>query len=182
MNRKTLLAALSCALLVFSLLGCGASRGLQSIQISSSNATETTPGTISIGINGAVLGPVQLYTWGNYSNGKSQLLSGNVQYQISITPDMPLTNVMPEPPQTMELSANGLLTAVTPFFCSWINSAPQNATPPVTTPAWGIGGTYSVTATTQGFTSPPVFVAVASASPGTQGGTNPTGECGPSGP
>ncbi|MGB6384919.1 MAG: hypothetical protein WBD25_20630 [Terriglobales bacterium] len=184
MNRKTLFAALACALLVFSMLGCGASNKLQSIQLSPSNTSEASPGTISIGINGADLGPVQLYAWGNYSNGKQVLLGGSgLAYQISVTQDLPLSAEMVAnntPPLTMELSTNGLLTAVTPFFCSWINSAPENATPPVTSPAWGVGGSYSVTATYGGFTSPPFFVAVASASPGTQGGTNPTGECGPS--
>ncbi len=177
MNRQTLFCALACALLVFSMLGCGSSNNLQSIQISTSNTAETAPGTLDlVGIGGTI----QVYTWGNYSSGKTKLLSNeSVQYQISITPDMPLSGELATPPQTVELSPTGLLTAVPPFVCTWVNSAPENATPPVTAPAWGVGGSYTVTGTYLGFTSPPVFVAVASASPGTEDGTNPTGECGP---
>jgi hypothetical protein len=176
-NRKTLFAALACALLAFSMLGCGTSNNLQSIQLSTSNSAETPPGTLDLqGIGGTV----QLYLWGNYSDGKQKLLNsvGDVAYQITVTPDMPESAELPTPPQTVELSANGLLTAVPPFICTWVNSA----VPPATTPAWGIGGSYSVTATYARFTTPPVFVAVASASGGTDGGTNPTGECGPPSP
>ena len=174
MNRKTLFAALACALLAFSMLGCGTSNNLQSIQLSASNTSAAPPGTLDLQGFG---GTIQLYLWGNYSDGKQKLLNavGGVAYQISVTPDMPLSAELPTPPQTVELSANGLLTAVTPFICTWVNSA----VPPATAPAWGIGGSYSVTATYERFTSPPVFVAVASASGGTDGGTNPTGECGP---
>ena len=175
MNRKTLFPALACALLVFSMLGCGTTNHLQSIQLSSSNTSEAVTGTISVGIDGPAVGPVQLYTWGNYSSGKTRLLANEpVQYQISITPDMPESGELATPPDTMELNVNGLLTATPPFVCTWVNSA----VPPATTPAWGIGGSYTVTATYLGFTSPPVFVAVASAA-GIAGSTNPIGECGP---
>jgi hypothetical protein len=174
-NRQTLFAALACALLVFSMLGCGTTRELQSIQLSSSNTSETPPGTVDLDGEGATQ---QLYTWGNYSNGKNQLLSGQgIQYQISITPNSvdQFNDPLPTPPQTVQLSPTGLLTAVSPFICTWQNSA----VPPATSPAWGLSGSYSVTATTQGMTSPPVFVAVASQAGIDFDGTNPTGECGP---
>jgi hypothetical protein len=183
-KRKTLFAALACALLVLSMLGCGTTNHLQSIQLSSSNTSEAVTGTVSIGTNGAVVGPVQLYTWGNYSNGKHVLLQGTgVAYQISITPDNPFAvdpgtgalYLLAAPPDTMELSATGLLTAVSPSACSWFNSAVS----PATAPAWSMVGTYSVTATSSGFTSPPVFVAVASAPGVYDAKTNPSGACGP---
>src|ERR1039458_7176174 len=89
-NRKNLFAALACALLVFSLLGCGATNHLQSIQLSSSNTSEPVTGTISSAINGAVIVPVQLYTWGNSSNRNSVLLHGTgVAFPIAINPDNP---------------------------------------------------------------------------------------------
>lgn len=173
MNRTTLFAALACALLVFSMLGCGTTDKLQSIQLSSSSTAESAPGTLDLSGEG---GTLQLYTWGNYSNGKNQLLSGNIQYQIAITADSrdQFGDPLPTPPQAVTLSANGLLTAVVPFTCTWVNSA----VPPATTPAWGLSGSYSVTTTTQGMTSPPVFVAVASQA-GIFNTTNPTAECGP---
>ncbi|MGA2457037.1 MAG: hypothetical protein ABSF85_05685 [Terriglobales bacterium] len=172
MNRQTLFSALACALLAFS-MGCGSSNHLQSIQLSTSNTAAAPPGTLDlVGIGGTI----QLYTWGNYSSGKQKLLANQpVAFQVSITPDMPLSGDLATPPETVTLSPNGLLTAVPPFVCTWVNSA----VPPATSPAWGVGGSYTVTATYLGFTSPPVFVAVASASAGTDGGTNPTGECGP---
>jgi len=182
-NRSTLFAALGCALLLFSMLGCGTTRELQSIQISSSNTSESITGVISLGVNAPVVGPVQLYVWGNYSNGKSQILNGTgVQYQISIDPDEPYAvdpgsgDLYPlsAPPETVELSAVGLLTAVDPVACSWQNVAASTST----TPAFAAVGEYIVTATTQGMTTPPVYVAMASA-PGFESPSNPQALCGP---
>ena len=135
-NRKTLFAALACALLAFSMLGCGATNHLQSIQLSTSN---TKPGTgvgTYINLYGADA-PGQFFTWGNYSNGKQKLLYGDgVVYQISITPGsyvlyqggyIPLTTQYYDPnanpPQVIQLSPSGVVTAVTPFICTWENFA-----------------------------------------------------------
>jgi len=176
-NRKTLFAALACALLMLSMLGCGTSNNLQSIQLSTSSTAEAPMGTLEVK---GVGGTLQLYAWGNYSSGKQLLLNNrNVAYQISITPGSAAwTGVMGDPnatpPQTLQLSPNGLLTAVTPFACTFINEAQ----PPATAPAWALAGTYSVTAKYQGFTSPAAFVAVASEA-GEYSTTNPTSACGP---
>jgi hypothetical protein len=177
-NRKTLFPALACALLVFSMLGCGTSNHLQSIQLSTSNASEVPMGTLDLK---GVGGTLQLYVWGNYSSGNHVLLNNrDVTYKIVITPGSAAwTGVMGDPnanpAQTVQLLApNGLLTAVTPFACTWINTA----VPPATSPAWAIDGTYSVTATYSGFTSPAAFVVVASEA-GIADTTNPTGACGP---
>ncbi|MGD0213661.1 MAG: hypothetical protein ABSB87_10545 [Terriglobales bacterium] len=142
-------------------------------------------GTVSIGINGALAGPVQLYTWGNYSNGKSKLLTGEgVVYQIVPDPDT-FQAVNPgdgslyplaAPPETMELSVTGLLTAVDPSACSWFNGASGTAS----SPDWSMTGAYLVTATYSGLTTPPVYVAVASAPGVFNANSNPTGACGPS--
>jgi hypothetical protein len=177
-NRKTLFAALACALLVFSMLGCGTSNHLQSIQLSTSNTSEVPMGTLDLK---GVGGTLQLYAWANYSSGKQLLLNNrDVTYKIVITPGSNAwTGVMGDPnanpAQTVQLLApSGLLTAVTPFACTWINTAVA----PATAPAWAIDGTYSVTATYLGLTSPPAFVVVASAA-GITDTTNPTGACGP---
>ena len=174
MNRKTLFAALACALLVFSMLGCGTTNDLKSIQLSTSNTAESAPGTLDLVGEG---GTLQVYAWGNYSNGSAKLLGGSgIAYQVVVTPDSFDQNgfPLPTPPQTVLLTSTGLLTAVQPFVCTWVNSAQ----PPLTAPAWGLSGSYSVTATYGGFTSPPVYVAVASQE-GQSNSTNPTGECGP---
>ncbi len=187
MRRTNIFAALACALLIFSLLGCGTTNHLQSIQISSSNTVEAVTGTVSIGINGPAEGPIQLYVWGNYSNGKQVLLHGTgLGFQMTTDPDNPYaveccgvdagsTYLLPAPPDTIVLSSTGLLTAVDPSACSWFNSA----VPPATQPAWSVVGSYIVTATYQGFTSPPVYVAMASAPGVYNASTNPSGECGP---
>jgi hypothetical protein len=176
-NRKTLFPALACALLVFSMLGCGTSNHLQSVQLSTSNTSEVPMGTLNLK---GVGGTLQLYAWGNYSSGRQVLLNNrDVTYKIAITPGSAAwTGVMGDPnatpAQTVQLTPNALLTAVTPFACTWINEA----VPPATAPAWAIFGTYSVTALYSGFTSPPAFVVVASAA-GIADTTNPTGACGP---
>jgi hypothetical protein len=176
-NRKTLFAALACALLVFSMLGCGTSNHLQSVQLSTSNTSEVPMGTLDLK---GVGGTLQLYAWGNYSSGTQKLLNNvNVTFKIAITPGSAAwTGVMGDPnanpAQTVQLTPNGLLTAVTPFACTWINTAVA----PATAPAWAIDGTYSVTAIYSGFTSPAAFVVVASEA-GIADTTNPTGACGP---
>jgi hypothetical protein len=186
-NRKTLFAALACALLVFSMLGCGTSNKLQSIQLSTSN---TQPGT-GVGTYINLYGtnaPGQFFTWGTYSNGSQKLLGGSgLSYHIAITPGsqainysttpysyMPLTSdPNANPPQTVQLSAGGVVTAVTPFECTWENFA----TPPITTPSFAYVGSYTVTATYGGFTTPPAYVPIASSTVGINSSTNPDSLC-----
>jgi hypothetical protein len=181
-NRKTLFAALACALLTFSMLGCGTSNKLQSIQLSTSNTSAAPPGTLNLqGIGGTL----QVYAWGNYSSGKQKLLNDvSVVYNIAVTADSPDAvdpsdgsfYLLSAPPDTVELSTTGLLTAVQPSACGWYNSAAGSSS---TTPAWSIVGSYSVTATYAGFTSPPVFVAIASAPGVYDANNNKSGACGP---
>jgi hypothetical protein len=178
---KFAIAASACTLLVFTILGCGATNKLESIQLSTSNTSETTGSTLTLyGIGGTL----QLYTWGNYSNGKHVLLGGSgLAYEISITPNslelndegdyVPITsNPNATPPQTVQLTGTGLLTAVTPFTCTWTNTA----TPPASSPIFAVVGSYTITATFGAFTSPPAFVTVASA-PGLYSATNPEALC-----
>jgi hypothetical protein len=175
-NRKTLLTALASGLLIFSMLGCGTTDHLQSIQLSTSNTSETAGSTLTLyGIGGTA----QLYTWGNYSNGKQVLLYGNdIAYQISSTPSGAaetgsLGDPNASPAQTVQLTTpNGLLTAVEPFACTYENTA----VPPSTTPAFAVIGWYTVTSTYKGFTSPPAFVTLASAG-GITSSSNPNGLC-----
>jgi hypothetical protein len=174
-NRKTLFTALACALLTFSMLGCGTSDKLKSIQLSTSNSSET-PGS-SLTLYG-VGGTLQMYVWGNYSNGKQALLGGSgVSYQVSSAPSGyavtgSLGDPNASPAQTVQLTASsGLLTAVTPFACTWVNTATTG-----TSPAFAIAGWYTVTATYGSFTSPPAFVTLASAA-GVPSVTNPDGLC-----
>ena len=176
MNRKTLFAALACALLVVSMLGCGTTDKLQSITLSNSN-TNPNAGNAFTMYPGL---PVQMYTWGSYSNGSQKLLYGTgVAYQILSTPfGFAETGAFDDPnatpPGTVQLSTDGQLTPITPPACSYVDVAQ----PPATTPAFQTTGWYIVTATYGGLTTPPGSVYMATDGlPATS--TNTTGECGP---
>jgi hypothetical protein len=172
-NRQTLFCALACALLVFS-MGCGSTNNLQSITLSVSN-TDANAGTAFVLNPGS---PVQMYTWGNYSSGKQKLLFGNnLAYQIASTPfghaeSGTFGDPNATPPQTVQLSADGQLTPITPPACSYVDVATTGTSPAFQTTGW-----YIVTATYLGHTTPPGAVYMATAGlPATT--TNPTGECG----
>ena len=194
MNRKTLFTALVCALMTLSLLGCGTTNHLQSIQLSKSATSETQMNGLNVpGISTTL----QLYVWGNYSNGKAKLLGGTgASFQIALDPINFLDafgQVLPNPfsgttPQVLQLSPTGLITGIDPAVCTWVDVA--GIIPPATTappPAWALSGSYNVTATYGGFTTPPVNIGVGTSVgnpnnpglPGNEGvGNNPTGQCG----
>jgi len=176
-NRKTLVSALACALLVFSMLGCNAlqtTNHLQSITLSVSNL-DPNAGT-AFTVSGGV--PVQMYTWGIYSSGQQRLLYGTgLKYQILSTPfGFAETGTFGDPnatpPETVQLSADGQLTPITPPACSYVDVATTGTSPAFQTTGW-----YIVTATYGGETTPPGSVLMATEGlPATK--TNPTGECG----
>ena len=193
-NRKTIFAALACALLAFSMLGCGTSNHLQTITLTSGNAT----GTFNVkGIGGTL----QLVATGNYSSGKTFDLTNEVTYTVIADPVHGVDafgNALLPPcfgscPQsgaqgTIEYGVTGMLTAVQPSTCTWVDVAaiiPPATTAP--TPAWALSGDYMVTASFEGITSQPVFVGVASSvgnpnnpALGAGGiGNNPNEACGP---
>ena len=174
MNRQILFSALACALLAFS-MGCGSTNNLQSIQLSTSN-TDPNAGT---GVVVFIDQDYPLYTWGIYSSGKQKLLSNeSVQYHIAYPPlgfaaTGELGNPNATPPQTVQLTANGVLSAVVPFIaCTFENVAQA----PATTPAFESTGSYAVTATYLGLTTPPAYIGVATAG-GVYSTSNPNSEC-----
>jgi hypothetical protein len=77
---------------------------------------------------------------------------------------------MASPPQTLTINKTGMVTAVDPAVCTWVNQGTLQ------TPGWAYTGWYMITATYRGFTSQPIFIPVASAASG-QNNTN--GQCGP---
>jgi hypothetical protein len=194
-NRKTLFAALVCALLVFSMLGCETTNHLQSIQLKAvlinGVATTSQSGTVTLLGNG---GTIQLSATGQYSSGKSLLLHGEgLVYTAAIdpqwhwtdtsgllvppceAPSCPAPSTPPYTSGTVEYSQTGLITAVEPAVCTWVNSAVD----PSTTPAWSYVGDYVITASYQGITSQPFYVPIASAVGVYDQYSNPTGACGP---
>lgn len=165
MKRKTLIAAFGCVLLASSLLGCGGSNKLQSITLGIGG----TNGFFNLqGIGGTL----QLQAIGEYGSTKTKDLTNKVTFVVVPDGNDSDGNPLNPPPMTVTLSPTGLLTAVDPAVCTWINLQPD----PDKTPAWALTGSYKITASFDGIISQPIFVGVASAA-----GPPPTGACGPSG-
>jgi len=147
-KRSMFMAALASALSLLS-FGCGGTNHLQSITLTSSGATLIGEG-----------GTVQLKATGNASNGSTSDITGKVKYTVTPTGTDYLLNPLPAPPQTVKFNATGQITAVAPFDCSFTYIA--GTKPPV----YFLSGSYQVTATMDGVTSLPLFIAVASSSGG----------------
>jgi len=193
-NCKSLLAAFVCVLLVLSMLGCGQTNDLQSIQLKASmiNGTPTSSQSGTVTLQGAG-STIQLQAVGAYTDAKTMDLTHKVTYTVIVdpnhqsdgaggvllppcqAPNCPNPSTPPYTSGTVEYNDTGLITAVEPAKCTWVNSAVD----PATTPAWSYVGAYVVTATFQGITSQPFYVPVGSAA-GITSDSNPTGACGPS--
>ena len=162
MKRISILAGLI-AVMAFSLSSCGgtpAIGNLKSITLLSSPSTN---------LKGAG-GTVQLDAVGVYSTGNTQDITRKVTFAVTPVGTDDLGNALPAPPNTVTVNVTGLVTAVTPFVCSWVDTTPGGATA-----SWAISGSYQITASYSGITSQPVFISVASAA----GNTDPKGGCGP---
>jgi hypothetical protein len=197
-KRKTLFAALACALLVFSMLGCNAlqtTNHLRSIQLNVALINGVAPsgqnGFVTLQGNG---GTIQLQAIGNYSSGQTKDLTNEVTYTVAVdpnadiddedpaqlllppckVPDCPVPSAPPYTSGTVEYSPTGLITAVEPAVCTIVNVAIL----PAKTPSWAYVGDYMVTASFGGFTSQPIFIPVASAV-GVADPVNTSGACGP---
>jgi len=171
-NRKNLFAPLACALLVFSMLGCGVTDHLQSITLSNSNTSRPRQRFRLVIPTGRCK-----CMYGNLQQREAVLLYGNhLAFQIVSTPDgspgFGFGNPNATPPQTVQLSSDGLLTPVDPAACSFVNVA----LPTATSPAFESVTWYTVTSTYLGFTTPPGSVYLATAG-GVVSTSNPSGEC-----
>jgi hypothetical protein len=123
-------------------------------------------------------GTLQLVATGTYSNGKTEVITNQATFQIAITANSKDQNgiALPTPPMGLEIGLTGLVTAEYPGICTWVNLNASSSS--ATVPAWAMTGSYTITASDNGITSPPVYVAVAS-TVGIVDPTNPTGACGP---
>lgn len=209
MKRTQILTALACALLALGSVGCGGSNNLQSIQLSASLVNGVAPssqtGFTTLEGNG---GTIQLQALGTYNSTKTKDLSNEVTYHVEVDPvnntdafgntllppcavgACPSPTTPPYTNGTVSYSPTGLITAVQPATCTWVDIAPVVTVGTAPTPAWFYSGDYVVTATFGGVTSQPFYIPVASSAgaqyyPISEEGNanylnNPDGACGPS--
>jgi hypothetical protein len=181
-NLKTLSAALACALLVFSMVGCGTSNKLQSITLTVPGGTALQGGVFNLKGDGSTM---QLKATGNYSNSKTKDLSHVVTWNLIVDPNYTVdafNHALPAPGHTIEISTTGLVTAIEPATCTWIDVAPASSA----NPSWFFVGAYQVTASFGGVISQPIYIPIASSAgnvddifPPTQTGNNLSQLCGP---
>jgi hypothetical protein len=159
-HSRILVTVLSVAVLV-AMSGCGSSDKIESVSM---NVVGSSGGTVNLYGLGSTL---QLQVMTNYTSGKQVDQTNYSTYTITAqgyTCDWSsgscVADAMPTPPQGLTVSPNGMITAVDPGTCSWVNVGTS------ATPAWAYSGWYQITATYRGFTSNPVFIPLASSSSG----------------
>jgi hypothetical protein len=165
-HSRILVTVLSLAVLV-AMSGCGSSDKVESVSMSVQGASGGTVDLYGLG------GTLQLQVMTNYSSGKVVNETNYATFTVTIpTATQPnyyclwdsngdcTQEAMPTPPQGITISPNGLITAVDPGVCSWINVGTSSQ------PAWAYSGYYQINATNHGFTSNPVFIPLASAASG----------------
>ncbi len=162
MKRTSILVGLI-AVTAFSLSSCGGTPAIGNLR---SITLMSSPSTNLVGTGGTV----QLQAIGVYSTGNSQDITRRVTFAATPVGTDDLGNPLPAPPNTATINVTGLVTAVAPFVCSWVDTTPGGATA-----NWAVSGSYQITATYKNITSQPVFISVASAA----GNTDPKGGCGP---
>jgi hypothetical protein len=111
---------------------------------------------------------LQLQVNAVYHSGKTVPVSNSVTYAVTPQGNDDTGTALQAPPNTVNINATGMMTAVNPTECTWKNLGTATA------PSWVLTGSYQVIATYKGMQSQPVFVGVASAA-----GNNSTGACGP---
>ncbi len=163
MKRTSILAGLLLALVFFQ-LGCGgpAVGDLKTLQISANSTNLVGEG-----------GTLQLSVTGKYSSGDTRDLSNVVTYIVTPQGTDANGTALSAPPQTITVSTTGLVTAVAPFVCTWVDVGTSS------TASWAISGSYEIVATFHGISSQPIFISVAAAVGSNSGGNNPTLACGP---
>jgi hypothetical protein len=131
----------------------------------------------AVGISGGIInlaglgGTIQLKVTANYTSGKQIDETNFATYTVTAEGfDNNTGALLPSPPQTLTINKTGMVTAVDPAVCAWVNLGTLQ------TPGWAYTGDYMITATYRGFTSQPIFIPVASAA-SNQDNTN--GQCGP---
>lgn len=163
-KRASILVALVAAV-VFTQLGCG---GPALGSLKTINLTTTADNLAGEGATS------QLTATGVYTSSDTKDLTLHVTYIVTPMCCDDNGGALLAPPNTITVSSAGLVTAVPPFVCTWVNTAAGSGTGGTSTPKWALTGSYQIVATFQGITSQPVYIGVGSAADNTNDGS-----CGP---
>ncbi|HET9407300.1 MAG TPA: hypothetical protein VFO39_08685 [Candidatus Sulfotelmatobacter sp.] len=152
-HKNVFMMVAAAAVLLFS-AGCG-SYNLRTLTLNASrNELKGIGATLQLGVTAF------------YSNNTTKEVTSRVTFNVMPDGTDDVGNPLPAPPQTITVSATGLVTAVDPAVCTFQNVGTS------TQPSFVLTGSYMITATFNGVTSQPVFIGVASAA-------GATGPCGP---
>jgi hypothetical protein len=163
MKCTSIPSASAAALSLISLFGCGHHAQLKTITLI---ATALSAGGLhEIRGEGETL---QLTATGEDSNGGRENLTNRVTYTATPSGTDLVGLPLLASPQTLTVSATGLVTSVPPFVCTFHNAGTD------TTPHYVLVGGYQIVATaSNGAVSQPILIAVAS-----EAGDGPGGACG----
>jgi hypothetical protein len=99
----------------------------------------------------------------HYSNTKSNIVTAHATFNISTSGTDFAGNLLPpastSPDSDLRYDTSGLLTAVEPGACTWVNVGTTAA------PSDAMSGYYIVTATYKGLTSQPIYVPLGTLAP-----------------
>jgi len=188
-KRTRIAATLLVAIALFS-ISCGSEDKIASVAMGVVTTGGVGTGTYNlIGLGGTL----QLAVLANYTSGKqidetnfstftivpegyycvafSDLTTCAADSAFNMPTPPPAGTTVPTPPQGgITVSSTGMVTAVDPGICSWVNLGT------LTQPGWAYTGWYEITATYRGFKSNIVAIPVGSAA---NAQTNTNGQCGP---
>ena len=148
--------------LVLGSVDCGGKPAIGNLQTITLNAS---PSSNLVGEGGTV----QLSAMGVYDTGATKDITRSVVFTTTATGTDDTGVALPSPPNTITVNTTGLVTAVPPFVCSWVDTSSS------TTASWYVSGSYQIVATADKIQSQPVFITVASSA----SNTSPNGQCGP---
>ena len=172
MSRR-MLCACSIGLLLL-LTSCGQTYSLQTVSISALPAGQTTEQVGTVLLKGMGV-TANIIVRANYSNTKSEVVTPNATFTVEAVGNsivsyhagsfgyLPLPAPVQSPINSygdLQYNPSGLLTAVDPGACTAITD--QNKSISLT-------GTYKVTATYKGMISQPLYIALTSAVPASDG-------------
>lgn len=157
MKRTSILAVFP-IILALILSGCGTSDSVKSISLTGANSF----GYFEVYGEG---GTMQMTVTAVYNSGKQVDVTN--QSTFAVTPigtqddevsSLPVPSST-TPPSTIEISNTGLVTAVTPFICTFVVTSAAGVTP-IT---YAVAGSYQIVATYKGMSSNAQYLPIASA-------------------